>query len=228
MLQKLTSVLLIVITGMMLAGSTPLSAAEPSLPIVQNEGNVRIEIYPTEHKLIVIMEGAIVKTYPVAVGNPSTPTPVGEYKVVYKGINWGPAFGTRWIGLDVPWGTYGIHGTNKPHSIGRHVSHGCIRMRNRDVEDLYKIIPVGTTVEIHGHVLGGAQHDPRAMAEGDVGAEVQLIQNRLQHAGYYRGVCDGKFRSSTTEALKKFQRDNGLIPNGVVSLSVYEKLGLLE
>ncbi len=44
---------------------------------------------------------------------------------------------------------YGIHGTNAPSSIGRKASHGCIRMRNRDVEELFEMVAVGDPVELH-------------------------------------------------------------------------------
>jgi L,D-transpeptidase catalytic domain/Putative peptidoglycan binding domain len=202
--------------------------AGASLPFEVDRGIFSIDIHPLQHRLIVRKHGQKWKTYPIAVGNPSTPTPVGEYKIVYKGKNWGPAFGPRWLGLNVPWGAYGIHGTNKPHSIGQHKSHGCIRMRNRDVIELYEMIPVGSKVTIYGHILGDPSHDPRALAEGDVGGDVQLIQSRLKSAGHYDGVCDGKFRRSTTVALKKFQRARHLAQNGVVSKKVYEELGLLE
>lgn len=202
--------------------------ADTSLPIVVDQGIFSIDVYPRQHKLIVRKHGQKIKTYPIAVGNPSTPTPIGEFKIVYKGKNWGPSFGPRWLGLNVSWGIYGIHGTNKPHSIGQHLSHGCIRMRNRDVLELYEIIPLGSKVTIHGHVLGDPGQNPRTLAEGDVGGDVQLIQSRLKSAGYYNGKSDGKFRSGTTAALKKFQRDRHLDPNGVVSIKVYEELGLLE
>lgn len=202
--------------------------AEPTLPIVVEQGLYTIEVYPIKHQLIVRKLGKKMKVYPIAVGNPSTPTPVGEYRIIYKGKDWGPSFGPRWLGLDVPWGTYGIHGTNKPYSIGQHLSHGCIRMRNRDVIELFDMIPLGSKVTIYGHVLGHPSHHPRALAEGDVGGDVQLIQSRLKSAGYFKGACDGKFRSSTTEALTQFQRDHHLSPNGVVSLKVYQALGLVE
>lgn len=198
-----------------------------SVPI-EMEAGYSIDIYPSRHQLVVSSHGNIIKVYQVAVGNPDTPTPVGEYKVIYKGKDWGPSFGPRWLGLNVPWGYYGIHGTNKPYSIGQHKSHGCIRMFNHDVVELFEIIPVGTKVTIHGHILGDLYHDPRILAEGDVGAEVQLIQNRLKSAGYYKGECNGKFKFDTTQAVKLFQRDHHLAQNGVVSLKVYETLGLLE
>ncbi len=201
---------------------------DPPLPIVADHGMYTIEVYPQRHQLVVWAYGQRFKTYPIAVGNPSTPTPVGEYQIIYKGKDWGPSFGPRWLGLNVPWGYYGIHGTNKPHSIGQHLSHGCIRMRNRDVIELYDMIPLGTVVKIYGHVLGDPNHEPRDLAEGDVGGDVQLIQSRLKSAGYFNGICNGKFRSNTTAAVKQFQRDHHLAPSGVVSVKVYEKLGLLE
>ncbi|GIP23595.1 hypothetical protein J22TS3_38700 [Paenibacillus sp. J22TS3] len=204
------------------------SFPDPSLPIVADQGDFAIEVYPSNHRLVVRMKDRTIKKYTIAVGNPSTPTPIGEYQIVYKGKDWGAAFGPRWLGLNVPWGTYGIHGTNKPYSIGQHLSHGCIRMRNRDIMELFDMVPVGTKVTIYGHVLGDPLQDARTLAEGDVGADVQLVQSRLKSAGYFTGICNGKFRSDTTIALKKFQKDHKLVQNGVISSKVYEELGLLE
>ncbi|MFD0695290.1 L,D-transpeptidase family protein [Paenibacillus sp. GCM10027628] len=226
--MKLYSAIVLLILSMILGiGHNPVYA-DPALPIVADQGIYSIEVYPHQHQLVVRAQGQKLKSYPVAVGNPSTPTPVGEYQVVYKGKNWGTSFGPRWLGLNVPWGTYGIHGTNKPFSIGQHLSHGCIRMRNSDVIELFDMIPLGTKVTIFGHVLGDPNHEPRDLAEGDVGGDVQLIQSRLKSAGYFKGICNGKFRSNTTTALKLFQRDHRLAQNGVVSKKVYVELGLLE
>lgn len=211
--------------------SVPVSAIvidEDPLPIYAPNSEYRIEVFPLQHRLTVFKEDKPIKQYRVAVGNPSTPTPVGVYTIVYKGKNWGPSFGPRWLGLNVPWGFYGIHGTNRPHSIGQNKSHGCIRMHNADVVQLYELIPIGTQVIIHGHVLGDMNQDPRDLAEGDVGGDVQLIQSRLKSSGYFTGTCDGRFRADTTAALKKFQRDRKLLPNGVVSRLIYEELGLIE
>lgn len=44
---------------------------------------------------------------------------------------------------------YGIHGTDAPESIGRSVSHGCVRMLNEDIERLYPLVPIGTPVYIY-------------------------------------------------------------------------------
>jgi len=219
-------ILLLFSTG--LGWEARFSYASPFLPIVTEQETYSIEVYPEQHRLVVILHGKKIKSYPVSVGNPSTPTPVGEYRIRSKGKNWGPSFGPRWLGLNVPWGIYGIHGTNKAYSIGQHLSHGCIRMRNRDVIELFEMIPIGTKVTIHGHVLGEPSEEPRRLAEGDVGADVLLIQSRLKSAGYFNGNCNGKFQSSTTDAIKKLQRDHNMLQDGVVTNRVYEKLGLLE
>ena len=52
------------------------------------------------------------------------------------------------MGLNVPWGQFGIHGNKDASSVGWASSHGCIRMKNEEVEELYKIIPIGTRVTI--------------------------------------------------------------------------------
>lgn len=90
----------------------------------------------------------LINEYPVAVGKPSTPTPSGEYKVKNKIINPGGVLGNRWMGMTIPDGNYGIHGTNNPSSIGQAVSLGCVRMHNNHVEELFPQISIGTPVHI--------------------------------------------------------------------------------
>lgn len=109
---------IVLLSYSMIGNTANILSADPSLPIVSNQGIYSIEVFPLQLQLVVSMQGQKFKTYSVAVGNLSTPTPVGEYQVEYKGGNWGPSYGPRWLGLNVPWGYYGIHGTNKPYSIG--------------------------------------------------------------------------------------------------------------
>lgn len=92
--------------------------------------------------------GRMVNTYPVGVGKTSTPTPIGNYSIREKVMYPGGVLGTRWMGLSIPGGNYGIHGTNNPSSIGGYVSNGCIRMYNQDVEELFPRVMIGTAVEI--------------------------------------------------------------------------------
>ncbi len=75
-----------------------------------------------------------------------TQTPTGSYVIINKAPNPGGPFGVMWMSLSKQ--HYGIHGTNDPSSIGRSVSHGCIRMYNQDVTQLAATIPIGTPVTI--------------------------------------------------------------------------------
>lgn len=61
-------------------------------------------------------------------------------------MNPGGPFSARWMGLNRK--GYGIHGTNNPSSIGNAVSHGCIRMYNKNVVELFNLVGVGTVVRI--------------------------------------------------------------------------------
>lgn len=108
----------------------------------------RIVINTTLRRLFFYRGQQLVKIYPVAVGKPSTPTPQGHYKIINKIINPGGILGTRWMGLSIPGGNYGIHGTNNHASIGNAVSLGCVRMYNHHVEELFPQVRIGTPVYI--------------------------------------------------------------------------------
>jgi lipoprotein-anchoring transpeptidase ErfK/SrfK len=127
-----------------------------------------------DRKLAVLEGGKVIRTFPVAVGATVSPSPSGEFKIVNRVAN--PTYyhpgvvipagtsnpiGTRWLGLNRK--SYGIHGTNEPGSIGKAASHGCIRLRNRDIEQLFRMVSVGDTVLIRADrdeqvakILGGA------------------------------------------------------------------------
>src|SRR5882724_2413066 len=120
----------------------------------------RIVVSIPDRKLALIEDGRVVKVYPTAVGRATSPTPSGTFTIVQRISNpawYGPGkvvapgknnpLGTRWLGLSRK--SYGIHGTNEPRSIGRNASHGCVRLRNRDVEDLFARVAVGDVVELH-------------------------------------------------------------------------------
>lgn len=108
----------------------------------------QITINTQNHTLTLFRDNNVYKTYKVAVGKASTPTPKGTYRIVNRAVNPGGPFGARWLGLDAPYGDYGIHGTNDPSSIGKNISNGCIRMFNKDVIELAKLVPIGTIVKI--------------------------------------------------------------------------------
>ena len=82
-----------------------LSALPSKQPSAVPIGQIALVIKVNERILEVQQDGETYKKYRIAVGKGETPTPIGEWKVVWKDYNWGTGFGTRWMGLNVPWGT---------------------------------------------------------------------------------------------------------------------------
>ena len=122
-------------------------------------GIMRLErgnsIRASDGSVLTVQGADIVKRYPngtviplsvtegheiIANGNIIIP-PYGTTQRRYKGI-----MGTRRLYLG---DGYGIHGTDHPESIGRAASHGCVRLRNEDIEKLYDMVPIGTPVYIY-------------------------------------------------------------------------------
>lgn len=116
-----------------------------------------------DRKLALIEDGRVVKIYDTGVGASSSPSPSGEFTITHripKPTYYAPGkiikpggsnpLGTRWLGLSLK--GFGIHGTNAPGSIGKNQSHGCIRLKNRDVEDLFDKVRSGDRVEIHQEI----------------------------------------------------------------------------
>ncbi len=126
-----------------------------------------ITVSKARNDLLVTLNGQFFKRYTVGTGK-FAKTPVGTFKIVDKIPEppwWRPdgqvvpygdkenILGTRWMALAATGDTppakgYGIHGTWDETSLGQQSSAGCIRMANRDVEELFVYIPVGTKVVI--------------------------------------------------------------------------------
>ena len=148
--------------AMVMAGTVGSTRAEAADTVVTSEQVVRrIVVSIPDRKLAVVENHHVVETFSVAVGAPDSPSPVGTFTIVNRVANptyyhpgkviaSGPQnpIGTRWIGLSEK--GYGIHGTDQPSSIGYAKSHGCIRLRNADVERLFERVRAGDVVELRG------------------------------------------------------------------------------
>jgi len=166
------SLAVVAMTAMVLASQANAQDAPKRVIVVSLE----------DHKLALVEDGQVKKVYTVAVGKPSTPSPVGTFTIERRVAN--PTYqhngkivlpgprnpvGTRWMGLSEH--GYGIHGTNEPDSIGKAASHGCIRLGRTDLEELYSLVAVGDTVELIGQrneetaQLFGNSESPAAAAE---------------------------------------------------------------
>lgn len=139
-----------------------LPAAAQSAETAKKPGRQIVVSIP-HRQLAVVEAGQVVKVYSVAVGADESPSPEGDFTVTrrlenptyyHPGKVIGPGksnpLGTRWIGLNKK--GYGIHGTNVPASIGKAASHGCIRMRQADLEELFAMTNVGDKVLIRKDV----------------------------------------------------------------------------
>jgi lipoprotein-anchoring transpeptidase ErfK/SrfK len=130
---------------------TPKTAGDPTQRVVL--------VSIPDRRLAVLEDGNVLAQFPIAVGAAASPSPTGEFQIVNRVFH--PTYyhagsviptgkdnpvGTRWLGLSQK--GYGIHGTNAPRSIGRAASHGCIRLRNRDMERLFAMLRIGDAVQI--------------------------------------------------------------------------------
>lgn len=167
------------------------------------------------------------KVYPIATGARDTPTPLGAFRISGRFKSELSGFGTRFLRLNVPWGQYGIHGTNKPGSIGGSVSHGCVRLTVRDAEELYALVPGGALTVIEGGPYGPFGFTLRTLISGDRGSDVLETQKRLALHGFYEGSPDGVYGQRTSAAVLKARRAYGLSASDRVDYALYQKLGIL-
>ena len=188
---------------------------------------MKIKVYLNQRTLILYRNGEVYKRYPVTIGKSDSESPVGEWTIVNKFTRDedGP-FGSRWMGLNVPWGVYGIHGTNKPQEIGMAASEGCIRLHNQHVEELYEIVPISTPVKI----IGPREDIPvkNVLRPGYTGQEVMQLQIHLREYGFEPGYLDGKYGELTENAVNDLKSQFGLTVNGVADRGVLYILNLYE
>jgi len=140
----------------------------PNAAFVQ-EIETELSLDLSQRQLIVSEGGVIKKKYPVAVGRPGWETPTGSFKIQQKVKN--PAWvnfysgmlvksgksnplGTRWIGFHTDCNKIrtcaqvGFHGTPNRDSIGKAETHGCVRMYDEHVQELFEMVKVGTVVQV--------------------------------------------------------------------------------
>ena len=143
----------------------PIAEDPQPVNVVLRLGQRRLYVVPSEHDDDTRRS---IVSFPVAVGRTEYATPTGRFAVQEKlehpqfvRFDWedpgrelgriepGPEnpLGMRWIGFTWAYGwRIGFHGTPNPELLGKAVSHGCVRMRNADVVDLYRRVEIGTPV----------------------------------------------------------------------------------
>ncbi|NDJ17839.1 L,D-transpeptidase [Myxacorys almedinensis] len=138
--------------------------ASPPSKVNDQTQAVRVVVKLKKRRVYVYEGDTEIASYPVAVGKAGWETPTGEHQVINKQVN--PTFisfktgkkippgydnplGVRWIGIWTDGDTQiGFHGTNQPELLGQAVSHGCLRMWNKDVTALFERVAIGTPVSV--------------------------------------------------------------------------------
>src|SRR5215472_6548143 len=178
--------------------SVPCWSQEP-VPDDGGQRNRVVLVSLVDRKLAVVDNGVVIATFQVAVGARLSPSPSGEFTIISRVSN--PTYyhrgtiiptgkdnpvGTRWVGLNLK--GYGIHGTNAPASIGRAASHGCIRLRNRDMERLFTMLRVGDVVRIRGErdvetaQIFGGESDETVVASAASASQTAEQQEATQNS----------------------------------------------
>ena len=189
------------------------------------EFKILVDLVDSKLFLIKNPSEEVIKEFPIAGGKYSTPSPIGTWKIFEK-AKWNQGFGTRWMGLDVPWGKYGIHGTNKPLTIGGASSLGCIRMLNKDIEALYNIVSIGTLVVIYGGSYDLDINTFRLLIPGDRGSDVFEVQRRLMNINYYKGDLDGIYGEDMKKDVIRFRKDKKLPISHEIDSKFYHALSI--
>ncbi len=130
----------------------------------KNSQAIHLVIKLSDRHVYVYQKDQVINVYPVAIGKAGWETPTGDFIILNKIINptWqhpltgkiippgaDNPLGSRWIGFWTDGTNFiGFHGTPEEELIGQAVSHGCVRMRNQDVQALFEQVELGTTVTV--------------------------------------------------------------------------------
>lgn len=142
--------------GISIASQMPTSFSSDSV--------ITLKIVLSQRRLYVYQNGEEIASYPVAIGKKGWETPVGTWRVDEMLVDpaWtnfktrkvvkpgkGNPMGTRWIGF---WrdskDQIGFHGTQQLGSLGKAQSHGCVRMQESHIQTLYRLVKIGTVVNV--------------------------------------------------------------------------------
>lgn len=144
-------------------GKIRVVATNPEARVSANEVTIQRLVYPastcividkSDFRLYWIRSDELVKSYPIAIGRVGMETPIATWKILAKYYtDPSSVYGPRKMrlyrksGSSFVYSRYLIHGTNEPWVIGTKASHGCIRMYNSDVLELFPQVPLGTIVQ---------------------------------------------------------------------------------
>ncbi|MEP0960139.1 L,D-transpeptidase [Microcoleus sp. FACHB-1515] len=143
------------------SGTVVLTSSSAPNPLAKT---FRLVVDLSDRQLNLYQKGKLISTHDVAIGQAGWETPTGTFEVttMEKNPAWehpitgeiipsGPdnPLGSRWIGFtETPDGYIGFHGTNEPQFLGQAVSHGCVRVDDTEIQEIYDRVGEGTPVII--------------------------------------------------------------------------------
>lgn len=116
-------------------------------------------------------------------------------------------------------------GTTQVNSIGWSSSHGCIRMKNEEVAELYQIIPIGTKVIIIDGIYGEFGKGFRTLKSGMYGSDVYVIQKKLKEMGFFYSTPNGKFGAETEKAIQLYCKEAGVKRTKIITPELQRSMG---
>lgn len=153
-----------VLTGLVKLRQPAIPELPPIQPLLPQSSTIQLVLKLSERRVYVYEGDQVKKSYPVAVGRPGWETPTGRFEVVQmlRHPGWTNPFtgekmlpgpenplGERWIAF---WtdgtNSIGFHGTPNRDSVGQAASHGCVRMLNEHIRELYESVQMGTPVTV--------------------------------------------------------------------------------
>lgn len=192
-----------------------------------NEYLIFIDVNELSLSLVDKKTKEFVKRYPIAMGKRDTPSPIGQWHITSKALKSGP-FGGYWLGLNVPWDTFGIHGTSNPASIGSLASGGCIRMYNQNIKELFDLVGYDTQVIVYSGANWRFSPYARDIKPNDKGCDVYYVQKSLKDHGYFTGTVDGIYGYSLEIAVKNYRNDYNLKETNIIDSELLDHLGLYK
>ncbi|HZL40569.1 MAG TPA: L,D-transpeptidase [Pseudolabrys sp.] len=164
---KRTALFIVIVLGVALLAAVAAHAATRDVVPITGFRPGTIVVKTSERRLYYVLDGSRALRFPVGVGKAGmTWTGVAHVEGKYVRPAWAAPDSIRRENPNLPavipggaannpmgeaaltlrGGEYAIHGTNRPQSVGGFVSHGCIRMYNSDIRELYSLVEVGTPV----------------------------------------------------------------------------------
>lgn len=187
--------------------------------------NLHVAVDLQNSRIFLVSKGKVIKSYEAEYHSNRSPSPKGEWRIVSKDNIGGEL---KWLGINMPWAKYGIHGEKEPFFVGIPGGHICVKLKDGDMEELYSLVLKGTPIRILSEETNFANSSFRVLKPGDRGADVYEIQRNLKSRGYFKGYLNGIYNKEMQLAVHEFQRKNGIRESDYIGYGFYIRSGIFK